>query len=585
MGNDFWSRAFLFLVALACGAGASACAADSVLYTRHNLSVNAPARIQTKRVWTDVPRDTDIRSAGANAEERVCVFCHTPHHASTVTPLWSRETADDRGTLYDLYQSDTVQAGKLQQPFGGSKLCLSCHDGTIAMNTHIGEALPFTNLQDKGGAAVTTVPAGDTNLGTDLRNDHPISFAYADFLGPMSELNDPAQLLQRGVRLEAGFYVQCTSCHDPHKDPYGNFLVLDNSAGSPLCTACHNKTGWTASSHQSGGPGPKALEIAANGCENCHRPHSAPGAAYLLQYKNEEDNCFSKCHNGGSYSSDNVKARFGKPYTHPMGGSLPGTHQTNEDPATAPYHVECVDCHNSHQVNSTSPSAPYNGRLQGVKVAKLPGGNFEYAVKGDEFKVCYKCHAANHSTFKSITEPLPPPRQIDELDESLRFNRDNPSVHPVMVDRAGTGSSLKSIFQSTMVRIFCTDCHDSHGADFSHLLPYRYEQNDYVTYASANYALCFRCHEETYVLSASSRFPRHAQHVINGRVPCSFCHDPHGVSKFSGTIATTTNHAHLINFDASKVDKVTASYDAGMRSCSVSCHTAHVPPIANPQTY
>ncbi len=572
------------LLMLACSAGAvDALASESVLNTRHNLSLNAPARSQTNRVWTDTVRETDIRSAGGSTAEGICVFCHAPHHSSNITPLWSRETADDNGTAYNLYQSDRILPGKLQQPFGGSKLCLSCHDGTIAMNSRMGES--FTQLADKASAGVATMPTGETNLGIDLRDDHPFSFTYTDFLGTGSELNDPAVILQKGIRLEEGAYVQCSSCHDPHKDRYGNFLVLDNSTGSPLCTACHNRTGWNESSHKLGGNGADALEISRKGCENCHQPHNASATGYLLQQNNEEDNCYIKCHNGSSYSLSNVRAEFSKAFTHPVAGSLAGTHRSTEDNVTARYHVECVDCHNPHQANNSSPGAPYNGRLQGVKVNNSAGGSLEYASKGREFLICLKCHGLNNAAYKSITEPLPPFRQIDEHDQALRFSSDNPSVHPVMADRRGTGASLKSEFQTAMLRILCTDCHNSHGSDYAHLFVAAYEQTDSIPYSSAAYALCFRCHEETHILSASSGFPRHGQHVINGRIPCSFCHDPHGVSRFSGSTATQSNHGHLINFDTSRVDKQTAVYDSVTRSCSVSCHSAHFPPIANPQRY
>jgi len=34
--------------------------------------------------------------------------------------------------------------------------------------------------------------------------------------------------------------VECSSCHDPHDNTYGSFLVEDNS-GSALCLRCHVK--------------------------------------------------------------------------------------------------------------------------------------------------------------------------------------------------------------------------------------------------------------------------------------------------------------------------------------------------------
>ncbi|MCP6658172.1 hypothetical protein NL521_30010, partial [Klebsiella pneumoniae] len=66
----------------------------------------------------------------------------------------------------------------------------------------------------------------------------------------------PAELPPE-ISLEDG-RIECTSCHDPHKDRYppadhpqksGKFLVLDNNNYSALCTACHSRAGLTEGAH------------------------------------------------------------------------------------------------------------------------------------------------------------------------------------------------------------------------------------------------------------------------------------------------------------------------------------------------
>src|SRR5271157_1334830 len=59
----------------------------------------------------------------------VCVYCHTPHNANPTPGLWNRDTA---GVTYQIYASDTMLA-KVHQPTNSSRLCLSCHDGILAL--------------------------------------------------------------------------------------------------------------------------------------------------------------------------------------------------------------------------------------------------------------------------------------------------------------------------------------------------------------------------------------------------------------------------------------------------------------------
>src|SRR5512142_1240427 len=104
MSSFFHGRRLAAAAAAILFAPAAAGALGGILTTKHNLSVSGPGDLKATR------------------EDRVCVFCHTPHHASPVTPLWSRPTSS---TVYDLYQSSTLIA-KPGQPSGGSRLCLSC---------------------------------------------------------------------------------------------------------------------------------------------------------------------------------------------------------------------------------------------------------------------------------------------------------------------------------------------------------------------------------------------------------------------------------------------------------------------------
>lgn len=256
------------------------CAQAQVLLTKHNLSVSGVGTIK------------------ATTESEVCVFCHAPHNSRPNGPLWNRR---DPGSTYTPYTSSTALGGA-GQPTGASLLCLSCHDGTIAL----GEVMSRANSITMTGG-VTKMPAGNSNLGTDLSDDHPVSFVYnASLVSRRGELADPATLTGK-VKLDSGGNMQCTSCHDPHNNSNGRFLVASNSA-SALCQTCHTKNYWSQSAHKTAlntwngsgttpWPHSSGTTVAANACENCHRPHSAGGKKWLLNFATEESNCFA-CHNG-----------------------------------------------------------------------------------------------------------------------------------------------------------------------------------------------------------------------------------------------------------------------------------------------
>ncbi len=174
-------------------------------------------------------------SAEAWSGGRICIVCHTPHNADTSiseAPLWNHELTT---ATFTLYSSPTLDA-TLGQPGGASKLCLSCHDGTVAIDSF-------------GGATGTEFITGAALLGTDLANDHPISFTYDTALATQDgELFDPATAPSGlGGTIDDDMLfedmMQCASCHDVHNTvSEGNqkLLVIDNT-GSLLCLTCHDK--------------------------------------------------------------------------------------------------------------------------------------------------------------------------------------------------------------------------------------------------------------------------------------------------------------------------------------------------------
>ncbi|MDP1901514.1 MAG: cytochrome c3 family protein [Rubrivivax sp.] len=172
---------------------------------------------------TGSPHDFSGAGWGSN---QVCIFCHAPHNANGGTPLWNHAATV---ATFTLYSSQTLTTLTMAQPGGVSKLCLSCHDGTVAMDSY-------------ATRTGTEKMLGDGMLGTNLSNDHPIGFTYnAALAAADGGLVTPASasLVVANVPLYDA-KLECSSCHNVHDNALGGFLRKSNAA-SALCLSCHTK--------------------------------------------------------------------------------------------------------------------------------------------------------------------------------------------------------------------------------------------------------------------------------------------------------------------------------------------------------
>ena len=317
-----------FVAALAAGAAAvawlpfgagdtRAARVSDIAKTKHNLSASGPG------------------TAKATSESQICVFCHTPHFAEALpgAPLWNRQLAGDSYTTYSSSSMEASAAELAAGPGGASKLCLSCHDGTMAvanvdvLNGAFNVTIPMTGL-----ASGNRIPSGsgtDTgftrNLGVNLTNDHPISFTYDSTLANADgELRTPdgTTVGTRSVGVHPKLpldngQVQCTTCHDPHltdNDPAApalKFLRLNRfqtaapsggafvAADDIICLACHDKAGttWAQSAHANRNVAtqryknaaadlrefPRNIEVWQASCLNCHDTHTVQGSRRLAR--------------------------------------------------------------------------------------------------------------------------------------------------------------------------------------------------------------------------------------------------------------------------------------------------------------
>ncbi len=167
----------------------------------------------------------------------ICDPCHTPHNAQTgvpSAPLWDHTITT---ATFDTYTSPTMDL-TVNSPEGVSKLCLSCHDGTVAIGSY-------------GGSTGTDFMTGDALTGTDLSNDHPISIDWNEGSNGAHSLMGPfdcskCHTLHSGPSArELVFFngnagsIECATCHDVHNDKEIDKLLRVSMVGSELCLICH----------------------------------------------------------------------------------------------------------------------------------------------------------------------------------------------------------------------------------------------------------------------------------------------------------------------------------------------------------
>lgn len=212
----------------------------------------------------------NLSSAGASAvkadigeTDQICIFCHTPHNASSNGPLWNRPdiTTAVGGGSFPLYAKlgnlviddagvrdlSTYGDGVTQYPNGATRLCLSCHDGVTAIGTVL-SATGGTDIAPSLGSMTVESPS----MVIDLSTSHPVSFVYDSnvmaFLQDKPLAGTNAYKQPTAGILDDQSRMQCTACHDPHVDTNDGTYLLPmwrNYTGTEdvdylnTCSECH----------------------------------------------------------------------------------------------------------------------------------------------------------------------------------------------------------------------------------------------------------------------------------------------------------------------------------------------------------
>lgn len=256
--------------------------AASIKETPHNLG--------SGNSLTKTPSGNTPANHSSNTGE-ICVFCHTPHGGdnTAAVPIWNKKLGIG-GVSNDLSYKRYGQLGTTtfdasEAPIGNVTIaCLSCHDGTQAIDNMINQpgsggynpaaarlgGMSGGDLDSATGKLLTTVVQ---NLGTDLSNDHPVSMQFggggisaAKLAGPTVD-PDFAVPSNKGAPATSGLgnlwwienqfgagtpaardrwdvilytrnelgafqpFVECGSCHDPHNADNPTFLRIANYSG------------------------------------------------------------------------------------------------------------------------------------------------------------------------------------------------------------------------------------------------------------------------------------------------------------------------------------------------------------------
>lgn len=216
-------------------------------------------------------------SAASWSDQAICKPCHTPHNAiaADITGrIWAHTLSTQatyiahggKGVVADgATSTDAKGTLNLTDLDGATRLCLSCHDGTVALDSFMGRNAVASDGITMGGDANHGAVAG--NLGTDLSNDHPVGLTtlykdttiggrnkpYADakaaglkfVTSPTAVTAADLAKVPAGTTLAYTNYpaVSCVTCHDTHNGsvPAERGLLRVSNVGSKICLTCHDK--------------------------------------------------------------------------------------------------------------------------------------------------------------------------------------------------------------------------------------------------------------------------------------------------------------------------------------------------------
>lgn len=187
-----------------------------------------------------------------------CIYCHIPANAQSQRQPGAQQIQDWNRFMptgeFQRYESETLK-GKIGELGAESMLCLSCHDGSMAVdmvinkpeNWSMKDEAPLHMRIDSGGGLDRCTQCHDgrtahsmelVSIGRNLMDDHPVGVNYPglfdnnEFFRPNTDGR-----FRNGIRLFDN-KVECATCHDVHDPDIVPFLRVEQK---DLCITCHNK--------------------------------------------------------------------------------------------------------------------------------------------------------------------------------------------------------------------------------------------------------------------------------------------------------------------------------------------------------
>jgi hypothetical protein len=218
---------------------------------------------------------------------RTCAFCHTPHNAlpngSVPAPLWNHAPSTVNLAPYTWASPMNQGIAFNSDPLvGPSRLCMGCHDGVTAVDSHGSAASSPTGTTKMTSSYVDGLGHTAKRYITDLTVTHPIGFLWTDAAAVRTDLVSSSSYFIQDNSLNytsssdmSGFnsvtrtsgiayntsgktianvlysgYMTCATCHDVHNTvnaspasgtPSYNYFLYAQEEGSAICLSCHKK--------------------------------------------------------------------------------------------------------------------------------------------------------------------------------------------------------------------------------------------------------------------------------------------------------------------------------------------------------
>lgn len=190
--------------------------------TKHDLSAGSSAAVKS------------------NSQTELCIFCHVPHNSQPTVgrPLWNHAMTNQTLTWNpgSTVRGTTLPGDITSAALNGSRACMSCHDGTIALGDLVSGSGGTVSGPNVGPTGKLTGGVNFINPAS-METTHPLGVQKpAAVTGFTGFKNVP---VGNAINYDADGYVQCGSCHNPHDNTHPPFLKADNT-GSAICVTCHD---------------------------------------------------------------------------------------------------------------------------------------------------------------------------------------------------------------------------------------------------------------------------------------------------------------------------------------------------------